>query len=643
MVKLSNLLAGFIVISSSSLTFALNNNFSSTHDNNIRGQSGNNWSELNLNNFIVPYHHLNLYATPSLYNQAYDPSQADINININANDNVTTILTKIGAELDVRFKNFLNKYNLNFDLFSHVISNSAYLIPNNNYNILDRGLGSGSEKTSNLKTWNIARLFGLKLGQWASYNLVFQNELNNSSFNFSLNITNFALKVFQAPGSITFNKTSPPSINHLYTIWNNHANYFNGLVTIDFSKMLTMQVGHFKENIADFGTDAAAAFFLNPIHYHYWFSTYIDWKSYSKTWIVWQNNDYVIKLKNLNSTSKNDLMDGVTLPAAKFPIPYEGGGVYATWEWNLSETVLNNDVDSSSLSDFKAYFYSPPGNTISQQDNCFAFDSSDGTKIYIDNLAMTGSDYMPSYYRFDYRTAGWPATSSFNATVFQNTAYPSAGFNPANNIVKQITNLNLAYSDLLPADISKTQGYLFSILEENNPHVLQPYFQNLPTPKISYQFSLNSQSSVLVPGNNPATFKISYLCNAQWTASVNINIFRQATPKPKLFQILDQANIQDLKYQGPVQFDQMHGGEVDTSLPAVISGFKTSFGMNSSICKLDPNFVKDYGDNLSFQFSKKIYYGTDPGYIKYFNLIAHVGTQSKSYNNIEFYWSSLQG
>ncbi len=161
-------------------------------------------------------------------------------------------------------------------------------------------------------------------GYWASYNLTFKNLLNGTSFNFSLNLTHFPLDVFGVAHSIIFNSTSQ-SHSGLFKIWNNHANYFNVVVTIDFNQMLTVKVDNVTENIADFGTDAAAAFFLNQIHYHYWFSTYIDWKSYTKSYIVWQNTDYVIKLKNLNSTSENDLMDGVTLPADKDPIPYVGG------------------------------------------------------------------------------------------------------------------------------------------------------------------------------------------------------------------------------------------------------------------------------------------------------------------------------
>ena len=360
------------------------------------------WKEVNLNDFMVTNHHLSLETGQDLLPHAINVGQADINLNLDISDTTTIfdIIDNIGKQLDIKYHNFeyyyfgAKKYHLFADE-TGVESNWK-----NKFVIINQSTNQALERDAKLST----------LGEWASYNLTFKNLLNGTSFNFSLNLTHFSLDVFGVPHSIIFNFKTSPSINHLYTIWNNQANYFNDVDIINFNQMLTATVDNITENVADFGTDAAAAFFLNQIHYHYWFYTYIYFPGYKNSYILQQNPDYSINLQNLNQISESDLEDDAQFPAVKYNYSYGKFGLCATWCWNLDQ-MPSNDIDMSSTDNQSAFFYYPPGDSISQQDICLAFDSADGTEVYIDNQAMAGADYMPRYYKFDYRAACWPATS----------------------------------------------------------------------------------------------------------------------------------------------------------------------------------------------------------------------------------------
>ncbi len=523
MLKFWNLITSNIAIISTILIASQNAIFmKSPYGLSPLSKANNTWKETNLNDFKVPSHNLSMTICKDDSLQiAINPSQADINLNIYNKGNWKVLYYRLGVALDHKYQKFLYVYGLDEDLFEHTIGESPRL-PSQDYTIIDK---------STNKTWIPFNDFDPNYGDWASYNLTFKNLLNKTSFDFSLNLTYFNLTDFSPDNSISFGSTNSSPKPFLQWIWDNQPHYFNDIATIDFTEMINTEVNGIKKNVADFGTDAAAAFFLNQIHYHYWFYTYVDWKSYNETYISFTDPDYVINLKNLNPTSKADLEDGVTVPAIKFPSHYSGGGVYATWQWNFSETVLDNDVDPLSLTDQSAFYYPKYWNTISQQDIGVAFDSSDGTKIYIDNLAMTGSDYMPSYYRFDYRTAGWPASSSFNTTVFDNKAYvlPSNYPNPAQSIINKLTNFNFSYPSVLNPNISSpsAQESLLTQLDSVNNDVLKPYLSDASA-IIHDQFTLDSGSDNLVAGNNPATFTINYPNYPQWTAQVDVNILYQS-------------------------------------------------------------------------------------------------------------------
>lgn len=146
------------------------------------------WPQVDFSEYALPGHYLKRKN-----HQALEPSNADINCNLESKWSRHTdyyLIHNLGLELDKKYKNFLKQYKLSTCLFENITDNKHY--PNPNFEIFFIEENNGNKVK---RLWDPENeLFPLQVGEWKSYNLVFKNLLNNTSFSFSINFTNFDLK-----------------------------------------------------------------------------------------------------------------------------------------------------------------------------------------------------------------------------------------------------------------------------------------------------------------------------------------------------------------------------------------------------------------------------------------------------------------
>lgn len=216
------------------------------------------WSQVDFSEYALPGHYLK-----TKNDQAVDPSQADINCNLESywsQYKYQQVIYKLGSQLDHKYYNFLRKYKLGEHLFQNITSNPDY---DKNFEIffIDEDQGNKVKRL-----WNPEKeLFPLQVGEWKSYNLVFKNLLNNTSFSFSINFTNFDLKRGDdGKGEINFADFGKlPFLHHDYALYSagEHIRTTNTLKVNLADKILKLK------NQEDWV--AVDSFFLKPISYDY--------------------------------------------------------------------------------------------------------------------------------------------------------------------------------------------------------------------------------------------------------------------------------------------------------------------------------------------------------------------------------------
>ena len=216
------------------------------------------WSQVDFSEYALPGH----YLKTKNY-QAVDPSQADINYNLESKWSRHTdydyyLIHNLGLELDKKYQNFLEQYKLSTCLFENITDNKNY--PNENFEIFFIEEGNKVKRL-----WDPEKLFPLQIGEWESYNLVFKNLLNNTSFSFSINFTNFDLKRGDdGKGEINFVDFGKlPFLHHDYALYSagEHIRTTNTLKVNLADKILKLK------NQEDWV--AVDSFFLKPISYDY--------------------------------------------------------------------------------------------------------------------------------------------------------------------------------------------------------------------------------------------------------------------------------------------------------------------------------------------------------------------------------------
>ena len=217
------------------------------------------WSQVDFSEYALPGHYLKIKN-----HQAIDPSKADINCNLESwwsQYKYQQVIHKLGSQLDHKYYNFLHKYKLGEHLFQNITSDPDY--PNKNFEIFFIQDYHGKKVK---RVWNPKNeLFPLQVGEWKSYNLVFKNLLNNTSFEFSINFTNFDLKRGDdGKGEINFADFGKlPYLHHDYALYSTdeHIRSTNTLKVNLANKILKLKN---PENWL-----AVDSFFLKPITYDY--------------------------------------------------------------------------------------------------------------------------------------------------------------------------------------------------------------------------------------------------------------------------------------------------------------------------------------------------------------------------------------
>ena len=497
MFKTINLLAALTCFANGSFitSFGLANHSNSNNNQNyvFKKQNSANWGDVNLNDFVVPNHYLATHFYGNLP-QAINPAQADINYNLTSQKESALALTYgIGLSLDNRYQNYLHKYKLSNNLFSEEIGKGR-LFPTNEYTIIDQATNK------NWSPWNSATP---KWGDWSSYNLTFQNLLNNTSFNFSLNLTDFDTA---SDFTIANNDANLPSMDNQHIpvgfqpkqISSHITNTApNDMTALDFSQPL-YDKNQNNRPIGHFGTIDAAGFFLNSLTYKFRFHT-------SQLWGNNLYNDHPLPTQTAHITL-SQLDSTIMLPSGSItilPIQWVNTNQYAKFDLsviNSSDYYHNNSMDSLTHFSHGQYLFT--------EDLVAYYTDATSTQLLINNTSLsvaTGSAEGHGLY-FNFETYGTSLTGSYNTAIFTNPAYSTTHFNPAQNILDQITKTAINYPSLLPPAINtpSAQKRLLSILNAVNNGVLTPY--DLAHSSIK----LNSGSNNLVAGNNPATLNLNF-------------------------------------------------------------------------------------------------------------------------------------
>lgn len=213
------------------------------------------WSQVDFSEYALPGHYLKMKN-----HQAVDPSKADINYNLESGlspSEYQKLIYQLGTKLDDKYKKFLLEYKLPKHLFENIISNKEY--PNTSFTIFFIQ-EENSKKVKRVWYPENEEIFSLDLGEWKSYNLVFKNLLNNTSFSFSINFTNFDLKQREI-NFADFGKL--PFLHHDYALYSSgeHIRTTNTLKVNLADKILKLK------NREDWV--AVDSFFLEPISYDY--------------------------------------------------------------------------------------------------------------------------------------------------------------------------------------------------------------------------------------------------------------------------------------------------------------------------------------------------------------------------------------
>ena len=425
----------------------------------------NPWNAIDLRNFVVPNHHLNIQN-----HQATDPSQADLNIDFYVNYTNYDIINYLLQALDDKYQQFNHHYFKGEDLyFEDKLSFDNYKY---SFDIID---------TDTEEPWNIPIAVGnSQTNGYSSYNLALENKETNTSFDFSLNLADFDIVDYSGVNSLHVKANLPNMDMTSDSLYGNQAKYFNthtntgqDQTALDFNQMIQSENGY---NIGKFNNANATSFFLQPFAYSFKYNDYIDWSSFDDSYVTYSDTENNINLNNLATSNILNMQNGFDTPAYEVNMDYVDEGEHLTWDWDISDPNWNyndNYTDRSS-----SLYYTPGGLTISQNTAVLAYLNEDKTKLYLDNQAMVGADYMPSDYHFHFQTYGTGLTTSYNNAVFNNSPYSldEGGFDAGQNVLNRLKDLNQLPLNLpiTENDIKNllVQAELKTKLKGNNPNIL---------------------------------------------------------------------------------------------------------------------------------------------------------------------------
>ena len=632
---LSILTTGILTISSIiNLTAFTNINKIQNNDNyfnKFKNQQNQTWQNTNLNDFIVPYHQLNIQN-----NHAVIPSSTDININIDQRTRRKQFLENLGNYIDKKYSKFIENYALNPHLFYNQTSQNP-ILPNDDFNIIDL--------TTNL-TWVFFPVT-LNVGHWISFNLQFVNLLNNSSFNFSINITNFDLKEYSSKKSINI-KATLPSMDLFQKVWDQgHPWYFYSHVTnksdvvMDFKNIQASngdQIGIFENN-------NQAGFFLKPLQYTYNFNTYMHFLNDDPYMPIKFTATTSINLYDLKTTNINDLLhlrdssDNSRTAYTPIDTPYIKNYYKGHYAYSLDPNYDMNDHDFRNIQSWEGSS-SGGGDVSDSVDVEYYLNENHPTQLYLVNVSAAGSDAIGGYYfTYYFKTYGTSLTTSYNSVIFDNTPYniPS-NFNPTENIISNIssTNINLAPFITDPS-LQDNKNNILNSLNTSNNNILKTYSSDNYS---NWSLSLASGSNNLVKGLNPGVLT---LILGSWNSSINISIWFKEDAKEtfiNLTNILDKAFKLDPEFEyigsGFIDWDTANC-HIDTTNPKtmseLINGLGTAMG-NKSIWSQDKNFNNDYSQYISFDPNSNIKENT------HVKMHINIANFTKDYN-VSIWWRSM--
>ena len=175
----------------------------------------NPWNAIDLRDFVVPNHHLNIQNQ-----QATDPSQADLNIDFYVNHTDKDIVFSLLQALDSKYKKYNYKYLKENDYFVDNLPPEQYT---KSYDIINTDTG---------EPWNIPIAVGnSQINGYSSYNLALENKDTNTSFDFSLNLADFDTVDYTSSNSLHVKANLPNMDMNSGPLYGNQAKYFNSHTT----------------------------------------------------------------------------------------------------------------------------------------------------------------------------------------------------------------------------------------------------------------------------------------------------------------------------------------------------------------------------------------------------------------------------
>ena len=422
------------------------------------------WSQFDLRDFVAPNHKLNINN-----NQAIDPSQADLNINIDADDNKDSIINKIITALDKKYINFERRYVHYSKYFASNLNIGDYT---HSFDFLNQADGG---------KWDISKAIdNLKLGGFSSYNLSMENLETNTSFNFSLNLTHFDLDNktidFTKPDTFPGGGGIPFLHKEFYIYSGNTPHYANtNTLTANMNEYVNVTNPQYYATID--------SFFLNPISYSYHSS-------------IWE--------------------DGDSAGYHPFPKTSKAGN----WNWNSFESFNQGGFNESVQDPIDSYLQGSgkwldctdgsqcAGNYMSvamytndyhiNNSNTFSFQGVGATEATMDQYPHGAGDWaIIPFYGYNYLYTSYKKNIFLNSTPYQLDAIDSA-----QTIWNRLTDLGTVLIITNPNVPSIknpwVQGFLRNALNIQNKNVLT----SLQLYNIT--FTLASGSDYFVDGINDA-------------------------------------------------------------------------------------------------------------------------------------------
>ncbi len=531
---------------------------------------------------------------------AQDPSKVDINVNYSEyKDNNDDLKKLILKKLDTRYTKYFQTV-ISFGKhvsFSDLISCEKVQFHDSKYNS-DNVFNDFT--LSNLKSLNQFPFSG----QWRTFNLKLVNLLNNTSFQFSLNLCHFDLSHYSALKSINLKSKNAKNLPIVNEDYDSQKNYYDGRhscfwylfssVSDDQSHrdiaLNLKNVTDFDSNtvLAHFDSGKQAGFFLRPLLYKYKFHVVQRMKSYDVDF----NNVPALEI-NFNATDKIDL--------AKLQ--------KTSWKdltTNSNKHTYNTKTTSAPLD--MPYNTEPRNyNNVTRSGESFSFKH------------LNDADHLPSsFHEKYYASYNYGVTSLATAAVAYTEADSPSNVEILHSVISAIDNAQFTHFSEREKNV-----YLYlncqSYGENLNTSFNKSIFTELPKP---YQFNTNSIVnyynfwSVLNKNNtkvNMYAYK-SDIINDYYTYAI------QNSKKPNNTNIKFNSNeVNQVTING-------HSTALDSTL-----------NLKNFIIDDKPTLLKIKLTPQTSIISSNLYYGYDSSDKTInFNVIAYPADYKTFYNYIDF-------